>query len=159
MKIVRLVFLSFVGLMSSSMAQSSSCGTPSECFELALSELTEAKEEIVSLRADLARTKAKLNRVVSDDLKWVGESTGLVGPQGPRGSQGTQGPQGAQGPKGDAGTPLTIRWFDPQLGFSLGSDWGEAKRKTDQFCKSEGYKFGVPNGHGRNQHRGVHCIK
>ncbi|MBV9435850.1 MAG: hypothetical protein JOZ44_07345 [Acidobacteria bacterium] len=41
--------------------------------------------------------------IVDRNGKWVGSSTGLIGPQGTQGVQGVAGPAGAQGPKGDAG--------------------------------------------------------
>jgi hypothetical protein len=37
-------------------------------------------------------------RVIDATGKWVGDPTGLVGPQGPQGAQGAQGPQGPAGP-------------------------------------------------------------
>lgn len=52
--------------------------------------------------------------VINGDGQWVGDTSGLVGPQGPQGAegaQGLQGPQGAegaqgpQGPQGAEGTP------------------------------------------------------
>src|ERR1700760_2308968 len=41
--------------------------------------------------------------IVDATGKWVGPSTGLVGPQGPQGAQGPQGPAGATGATGSQG--------------------------------------------------------
>ncbi len=38
--------------------------------------------------------------VIDENGQWVGDPTGLVGPQGPQGPQGADGPQGPQGPQG-----------------------------------------------------------
>jgi len=38
--------------------------------------------------------------VIDEQGRWVGDSTGLVGPQGPAGPAGAQGPQGPQGEQG-----------------------------------------------------------
>lgn len=44
-------------------------------------------------------------RVIDGSGRWVGDPTGLVGPQGPQGFQGPQGPQGATGATGAQGAP------------------------------------------------------
>jgi predicted acyltransferase (DUF342 family) len=41
--------------------------------------------------------------VIDANGRWVGNPTGLVGPQGPAGAVGAQGPAGIQGPQGPAG--------------------------------------------------------
>jgi hypothetical protein len=41
--------------------------------------------------------------VIDSNGMWVGDPTGLVGPQGPPGEQGPQGPRGEQGPRGYTG--------------------------------------------------------
>ncbi len=41
--------------------------------------------------------------VIDGDGRWVGDPTGLRGPEGARGPAGPQGPQGEQGPRGPAG--------------------------------------------------------
>ncbi len=41
--------------------------------------------------------------VIDSEGKWVGDPTGLTGPQGPKGDAGPPGAQGPAGPKGDAG--------------------------------------------------------
>lgn len=41
--------------------------------------------------------------VIDATGRWVGNPTGLVGPQGPAGPQGAAGPQGIQGPQGPVG--------------------------------------------------------
>ncbi|MBI4702022.1 MAG: collagen-like protein [Deltaproteobacteria bacterium] len=49
---------------------------------------------------------ADYGEVIDSKGKWVGDPTGLVGPQGPQGPKGDpgpQGPNGLQGPKGDPG--------------------------------------------------------
>lgn len=81
-------------------AQAIECDNPTECFERALSELIEAKEEITHLRRQLGKTRTKLNKYISDDGEWKGKNSGLVGPQGPQGPQGLQGLQGPPGPQG-----------------------------------------------------------
>ena len=43
------------------------------------------------------------NMVINSDGQWVGDSTGLVGPQGPPGPQGEQGGTGPRGPRGYTG--------------------------------------------------------
>lgn len=45
--------------------------------------------------------------VIDSEGKWVGEPTGLQGPQGPPGPQGLQGPPGPQGPPGTPGADTT----------------------------------------------------
>jgi hypothetical protein len=60
---------------------------------------------------DITPTSVTINGkpVIDSTGKWVGDPTGLVGPQGPEGPQGPQGPKGATGatgptgPKGDTG--------------------------------------------------------
>ena len=39
-------------------------------------------------------------QVVNEDGQWIGESTGLVGPEGPQGPEGPEGPAGADGEPG-----------------------------------------------------------
>jgi hypothetical protein len=41
--------------------------------------------------------------VINDQGRWVGDPTGLVGPQGPQGAVGPQGARGVQGPQGPVG--------------------------------------------------------
>lgn len=55
-----------------------------------------------SVKGDIDVTSVSVGgqRVVNDQGRWVGDPTGLVGPQGP---QGVQGPRGIQGPIGQAG--------------------------------------------------------
>jgi hypothetical protein len=43
------------------------------------------------------------SQVIAANGRWVGVSTGLIGPQGPAGSQGVTGPQGPTGAQGPAG--------------------------------------------------------
>lgn len=46
--------------------------------------------------------------VIDANGRWVGSSSGLVGPQGPTGVAGPQGPAGSVGPAGVQGTPTTV---------------------------------------------------
>ncbi len=54
-------------------------------------------------------------QVIDGNGRWVGDPTGLRGPQGPRGPAGAEGPQGPEGPRGAAGgdgspdTPQQVR--------------------------------------------------
>ena len=44
-------------------------------------------------------------QVVDNEGRWVGDTTGLIGPEGPQGEQGPAGPQGEPGEQGDQGEP------------------------------------------------------
>lgn len=74
-------------------------------------------------------------QVINDRGQWVGDPTGLVGPQGPAGATGPQGPQGPQGP---AGSDATISFTNNERGTSstvqsITFDRGEA-----QFTMADG---------------------
>lgn len=160
-KLIMLVF--FVSMPTAYAAPE--CGSTTECLNKVMQELDRAKKEIAHLRVELTQAESKLDKYVSDDGKWLGDDSGLVGPRGPRGPRGATGPRGpkgstgAQGAKGPAGASVAIRWYDPGLNFNLNTHWGNAHRKAEGYCQSKGYRFGVPNGHGSGSNRGVYCIK
>ncbi|GAB6042917.1 hypothetical protein [Endothiovibrio diazotrophicus] len=56
--------------------------------------------------ADISPTSVAIagyGPVISADGQWLGEPTGLEGPEGPRGETGPAGPQGETGPRGPVG--------------------------------------------------------
>lgn len=63
-----------------------------------------ARGVIGEINPDRLRVNGQL--VINEDGEWVGDPTGLrgpEGPQGPQGARGPRGPQGAQGPQGIQG--------------------------------------------------------
>ena len=54
------------------------------------------------------------NEVINSAGQWVGDPTGLVGPQGPQGDPGSQGPQGSIGPIGPQGLQGETGAIGPQ---------------------------------------------
>lgn len=119
--------------------------------------------EIENLKATVAALKSVVDAVISGK-KWVGESTNLAGPQGPTGATGATGaagPRGGTGPKGDKGDrgDQGFRAFDPPINFKLEDHWGTAHRAAHEYCVSQGYAAGFPNGHGQGTKRGVMCVR
>lgn len=45
--------------------------------------------------------------VINSSGQWIGDPSGLIGPQGPKGDQGDPGPAGPKGDKGDKGDPCS----------------------------------------------------
>jgi len=53
-----------------------------------------------------------------------------------------------------------VKWFDAHQSFAWETDWGEAFRSIDSWCKSQtGWEAGVPNGHHAKNRRGCYCFK
>ena len=69
-----------------------------------LSDDIEALKKIVAnQQAQISSLNQLINTVISKDGKWIGDSSGLVGPRGPQGAPGPAGPKGATGSRGPAG--------------------------------------------------------
>ncbi|NUN16687.1 MAG: collagen-like protein, partial [Myxococcales bacterium] len=52
--------------------------------------------------------------VINVNGEWIGDPTGLVGPEGPEGPMGPEGPEGPMGPEGVAGAPGAVGATGPQ---------------------------------------------
>jgi len=97
------------------------------------------------------------NMVINSDGQWVGDTTGLTGPQGPPGEQGppglegppgsrgfrgpqgetgSQGEQGSQGPQGEQGPPGPIAGSDKQFIYN---NAGSAAGAEMYYNNTNGY--------------------
>lgn len=47
--------------------------------------------EILNLKTEIAKLNHTFHSVISSDGRWIGQSSGLIGPEGPQGPQGPQG--------------------------------------------------------------------
>jgi len=64
--------------------------------------IADLENKLLTLSQTVVANKAKFDEVVSSDKRWLGQNSGLVGPQGPVGAQGPRGP-GAVMPYGPDG--------------------------------------------------------
>jgi hypothetical protein len=64
--------------------------------------IAELESKLLTLSQTVMTNRSKFDEVVSTDKRWLGQNSGLIGPQGPVGSQGPRGP-GATMPTGAGG--------------------------------------------------------
>lgn len=83
-------------------------------------------------------------RVISEG-RWVGDSTGLVGPQGPQGPQGDRGATGPQGPAGRDGSDASISFTNQESGQSSSVTSITFNRGEAQFTMADGSVMTIGN--------------
>jgi len=53
-----------------------------------------------------------------------------------------------------------IQWYDIPATFNTrNNNWGDAARRSGDWCKRNGWQWGFPNGHAQGNVRGVYCFK